>query len=168
MGLSSFPGGSEGKASACHAGDPGLIPGSGRSPGEGNGDLLPPPPMDWRAWWATVQGVAKSRTWDGPNVACLKLAKKVCPVFNSCFLFIIPCTQGRKREGRKGGREGKRAEEGREGQRKKEERSPYWENSKNKLTHLHEDSQWGIFSSLSPHIWGRGYIVPFKPCCCCC
>ena len=41
MGLSSFPGGSEGKASACHAGDPGLIPGSGRSPGEGNGDLLP-------------------------------------------------------------------------------------------------------------------------------
>ena len=32
-----FPGGSEGKASACNAGDPGSIPGSGRSPGEGNG-----------------------------------------------------------------------------------------------------------------------------------
>ena len=32
----SFPGGSEGKASACNAGDPGLIPGLGRSPGEGN------------------------------------------------------------------------------------------------------------------------------------
>ena len=32
-----FPGGSEGKASACFAGDLGLIPGSGRSPGEGNG-----------------------------------------------------------------------------------------------------------------------------------
>ena len=32
-----FPGGSEGKESACNAGDPGSIPGSGRSPGEGNG-----------------------------------------------------------------------------------------------------------------------------------
>ena len=31
-----FPGGSDGKASACNAGDPGSIPGSGRSPGEGN------------------------------------------------------------------------------------------------------------------------------------
>ena len=35
-----FPGGSEGKVSACNAGDPGLIPGSGRSPGEGNGNPL--------------------------------------------------------------------------------------------------------------------------------
>ena len=35
-----FPGGSEGKASACNAGDPGLIPGLGRSPGEGNGNPL--------------------------------------------------------------------------------------------------------------------------------
>ena len=34
------PGGSEGKASACNAGDLGLIPGSGRSPGEGNGNPL--------------------------------------------------------------------------------------------------------------------------------
>ena len=35
-----FPGGSDGKASACNAGDLGLIPGSGRSPREGNGNLL--------------------------------------------------------------------------------------------------------------------------------
>ena len=35
-----FPGGSDGKVSACNAGDPGLIPGSGRSPGERNGNLL--------------------------------------------------------------------------------------------------------------------------------
>ena len=35
-----FPGGSEGKVSACSAGDPGLIPGSGRSPGEANGNPL--------------------------------------------------------------------------------------------------------------------------------
>ena len=32
-----FPGGSDSKESACNAGDPGLIPGSGRFPGEGNG-----------------------------------------------------------------------------------------------------------------------------------
>ena len=36
-----YPGGSEGKASACNVGDPGLIPGSGRSPGEGHGNLTP-------------------------------------------------------------------------------------------------------------------------------
>ena len=48
----SFPGGSDGKASACNAGDSGSIPGSGRSPGEGN-------TMDRRAWQATVHGVAK-------------------------------------------------------------------------------------------------------------
>ena len=35
--LPSFPGGSDGKESACNARDPGLIPGLGRSPGEGNG-----------------------------------------------------------------------------------------------------------------------------------
>ena len=35
-----FPGGSEGKASACNVGDPGSIPGLGRSPGEGNGNPL--------------------------------------------------------------------------------------------------------------------------------
>ena len=37
----SFPSGSDGKESACSAGDPGLIPGSGRSPGEGNGYPIP-------------------------------------------------------------------------------------------------------------------------------
>ena len=61
-----FPGGSEGKASACDVGDPGLIPGSGRSPGEGNGNPLQysclENPMDRGAWWATVHGVAKSQT----------------------------------------------------------------------------------------------------------
>ena len=38
--VSGFPGGSEGKASACSVGDLGLIPGLGRSPGEGNGNPL--------------------------------------------------------------------------------------------------------------------------------
>ena len=49
-----FPGGSEGKASACDAGDLGLIPESGRSPGEGNGNPLQyscqENPMDREAW----------------------------------------------------------------------------------------------------------------------
>ena len=58
---------SEVKASACNAGDLGLIPGSGRSPGEGNGNPLQysclENPMDRGAWWATVHGIAKSRTW---------------------------------------------------------------------------------------------------------
>ena len=62
-----FPGGSEVKASACNEGDLGSIPGSGRSPGEGNGNPLQYPclenPMDGGAWWATVHGVAKGRTW---------------------------------------------------------------------------------------------------------
>ena len=61
-----FPGGSEVKASASNAGDPVLIPGSGRSPGEGNGNPLQysclENPMDGGAWWATVHRVAKSRT----------------------------------------------------------------------------------------------------------
>ena len=35
-----FPGGSDSKASVCNAGDPGSIPGLGRSPGEGNGTPL--------------------------------------------------------------------------------------------------------------------------------
>ena len=38
MGQDDFPGGSDGKVSAYSAGDPGSIPGSGRSPGEGNGN----------------------------------------------------------------------------------------------------------------------------------
>ena len=61
-----FRGGSEDKASACHAGDSGLIPGLGRSPGEGNGNPLQysclENPMDRVAWRDTDHGVAKSQT----------------------------------------------------------------------------------------------------------
>ena len=61
-----IPGGSDGKESACNAGDPGLIPGWGRSPGEGNGNPLQYSclgnPMDRGAWWGTVHGVANSWT----------------------------------------------------------------------------------------------------------
>ena len=55
-----FPGGSDGKESTCNAGDTGLIPGSGRSPGEGNGYPLQYSclgnPTDRGAWRATVHG----------------------------------------------------------------------------------------------------------------
>ena len=62
----SFPGGSEGQASACNAGDRGSIPELGRSSGEGNGNPLQysclETLMDGGAWEAAVHGVAKSWT----------------------------------------------------------------------------------------------------------
>ena len=61
-----FPCGSDGKASAYNAGDPGSIPGSGSSPGEGNGNPLQysclENPMDGGARLTTVHGVAKLDT----------------------------------------------------------------------------------------------------------
>ena len=72
-----FPGGSDGKESACNAGDPSLILGSGRSPGEGNGNQLQysclENPMDrgaWRATVFTVKPVFQSPlfAWDRPQI----------------------------------------------------------------------------------------------------
>ena len=61
-----FPGSSVVKNLPANAGDVGLICGSGRSPGEGNGNPLQYSclgnPMDRGAWWATVCGVSKSQT----------------------------------------------------------------------------------------------------------
>ena len=61
-----FLGDSGGKESACNAGDPDLIPGLGRSPGEGNGNPLQysclENPMDRGAWWTAAHCVAKSQT----------------------------------------------------------------------------------------------------------
>ena len=61
------PGGSDSKESACNAGDSGSIPGSRRAPGEENGYPLQyfclENPKDSGAWWATLHGVEKSRTW---------------------------------------------------------------------------------------------------------
>ena len=66
MPLMGFPGGSDGKESACNAGNPGSIPGSGRSPGEGNSNPLQysclENSMDRGAWWATVHEVPRSWT----------------------------------------------------------------------------------------------------------
>ena len=57
---------SYGKESACNAGALGSIPGSGRSPGEGNGNPLHCSclgnPMNRGTWWATVHGIAKNWT----------------------------------------------------------------------------------------------------------
>ena len=62
----SFPGGTVVKNPPVNAGDASSIPGSGRSPGEGNGNPLQyyclENPMDRRDWQAIVHGVAKSRT----------------------------------------------------------------------------------------------------------
>ena len=66
--LRGFPGGSAGKESACNAGDLGLIPGSGRSLGEGNGYPLQysclENSMDRGAWWATVHRIVKTEGLD--------------------------------------------------------------------------------------------------------
>ena len=59
-----FPDGLDGKESTCNVEDLDLIPGLGRSPGEGNGNPLqyscPENSIDREAWWAAVRGVAKS------------------------------------------------------------------------------------------------------------
>ena len=64
--IQGFSGGLHGKESVCNAEDPGLIPGLGRSLGEGNGNLLHYSCLenstDRGAWWATVHGIAKSQT----------------------------------------------------------------------------------------------------------
>ena len=61
-----FPGGSVSKEYASNAGDQGLIPELGRTPGEGNGNPLQYPslgnPMDRGAWWAAVHRVTKTQT----------------------------------------------------------------------------------------------------------
>ena len=66
--MGGLPNGSEVKASARNAGDLGLIPGSGRSLGEGNGNPLqhsyPENSMDRGAWWATVHRIVKTEGLD--------------------------------------------------------------------------------------------------------
>ena len=64
--MNEFPGGSDGKESACNVRGSGSIPRSGKSPEEGNGNPLQysclENPMDRGAWWATVHRVTKSGT----------------------------------------------------------------------------------------------------------
>ena len=94
-----FPGGSDGKASAYNAGDPGSIPGSGRSPEEGNGNPLQysclENPMDRRGWWATVHGVVRSRTRlsDCPFTFHFHALEKEMATHSSVLAWRTPGTQ---------------------------------------------------------------------------
>ena len=87
-----FSGSSDDKASAYNAGDLGLIPGSGRSPGEGNGNPLQysclENPMDRGPWGATIHGVAKSQTQLSNFSVC------VCPFLNElpCKILLLTST----------------------------------------------------------------------------
>ena len=71
-----FPHSSVSKESACNAGDLGSIPGSGRSPGKGNGSSFQysclENPMDRGAWWATVHGVVRvGHEWSHSMYGCV-------------------------------------------------------------------------------------------------
>ena len=94
MTTSVFPGGSDGKASACNAGDLGSIPGLGRSPGEGNGNPLQysclENPTDGGAWLATVHGVAKSRTRLSNFTFTFKVYSRLIRRYRD-FFFIYFC-----------------------------------------------------------------------------
>ena len=87
--ITDFPGGSNGKASACNVGDQGSIPGMRRSSGEGNGNPLQYPclenPRDRRAWYATVQGVAKSDTTK-------RLSTHMVKYWDFLFIFLVIVT----------------------------------------------------------------------------
>ena len=87
-----FSGGSHGKESTCKAGDRGLIPGLGRSPGEGNGSPLQSSclenHMDSRGWWAAVRGVAKSHT----QLSHFRLSVSQVILHNAlCVSLNVPC-----------------------------------------------------------------------------
>ena len=86
--LHSFPGGSDSKASACNAGDLGSIPGLGRSPGEGNGNLFQysclENPMDGGAWYTTPHWVEKCWT----QLSDFNFQFWMTFIFNKIFNFI--------------------------------------------------------------------------------
>ena len=77
-----FPGGLDSQQSTCNAGKLGLIPGSGRSSGEGNGyplqDSCLENSMDRGAWQATICGVTKSWMWLTLSLFTFLLIKTQC------------------------------------------------------------------------------------------
>ena len=99
-----FPSGLDGKEFVCNAGDPSLIPGLGRSPGEGNGYSFQfscmGNPMDRGAWWATVHGITKSRIWPSDQHIFLNILflyglsqdseySFLCYIVGPYYLFIL-------------------------------------------------------------------------------
>ena len=87
-----FPGSSDGKVSACNVGNLGSIPGSGRSPGEGNGNPLQYPclenPVDGGTWQATVHRVAKSRTRLSNFTFTFHFQRHIFEYYLFCILFL--------------------------------------------------------------------------------
>ena len=81
------------EVSAYNVGDRGSIPGSGRSPGEGNGNPLQYSclgnPIDREVWWATVHGVAKSRT----QLNGFTFTFKESQIFPNLFLLAVLVTE---------------------------------------------------------------------------
>ena len=88
-----FPGGSDCKESACNVGDPVSVCGSGRSPGEGNGNPLQysclKNPIDGGTWWARVHRVTKSQTWMSNLLTLYTMHSCVtCEIINWVFFFF--------------------------------------------------------------------------------
>ena len=91
-----FHGSSDSKESGCTVGDPGLIPGSGRSPGGGNGNTLQywlENPMHRGVWRAAVHRVTKSWTWlsDWHYYTIKAFFSELYPNFNLIARFLSPC-----------------------------------------------------------------------------
>ena len=90
-----FPGGLEVKASASNVGDPGLIPGSGRSPGEGNGNPLQysclENPMDGEAWLVVYSSQGRKESDMTERLHSLHLIWSIFfPSFKNCDKAHIP------------------------------------------------------------------------------
>ena len=83
-----FPGGSDGKESACNAGDPGSVPGSGRAPGEGNGNPLQysclENSMDREAWSIGLQKVGHDWATNTQIHVCVCVCVCVC-IYDICM-----------------------------------------------------------------------------------
>ena len=99
--ITCFPGGTSGKDPPANAGNAGSIPGSGRSPGIGNGTPLQysclENSMGRGAWWATVHGATKSRTWLS-NWAQSCTGMRWSPSWDLRILaWISSCTQNNQR-----------------------------------------------------------------------
>ena len=88
-----FLGGSDGKESVCHIGDPGSIPGSGRFPGEGNSNPLQysclENPMDRGAWPVTVHRVAESDTTEQLTHTQKDQQVMKSPVYYLAFVSVL-------------------------------------------------------------------------------
>ena len=92
--MTGLPCSSDSKESACKAGDPGSIPGSGRSSGEWHGNPQQysclENPMDRGPWQATVHEVTNSRTWLATNTT-------TTTSFKACLLCILLVSSGKKK-----------------------------------------------------------------------